>query len=404
MQGVIFGLDVGSTQICALVGEVQDGLLRIVGYGTEPAQGIRKGMVVDVAQASVAIARAVSKAEQTSGYDLNRVILGVTGEHVQSMNNSGAVAISNRQTGVTGDDIARALDAARAIPIPHNQQILHLLPRSYTIDSQNSVKSPLGMHGFRLEVEAHIITAASPAVQNLVKCADTIGLQVEELVLHSLASAEAVLTPAEKEMGVLVIDIGGGTTDIALYSGGSAWFTKTIPVGGSHIANDIAIGLRIPFELAEEIKLKYGDCRPEQISPTLVFNVEQFNEEKIPVGRQDLAYVIEARVEEIFNLVSEAIKQSGYNGLLPAGVVLCGGGAHLKGISEVAHRVLGVNVRIASPRNLMGLVDSLQGPEYASSVGLLRWAISEHNVYRPDERQSEWSKKITSFLRALLPG
>lgn len=405
MQGIVFGLDVGSTKICAIVGEVSGNSLQIIGLGIEPAKGIRKGMVVDVMEASVAISKAITQAEQTSGYDLSRVILSVAGEHISSTNNSGAVAISGKgREGVTGDDIARALDAAQAIPVPHNRQILHLLPRTYTIDNQDNVRSPLGMHGFRLEVEAHIVTAATPAIQNLSKCADTVGLSVEEYVLNSLAAAEAVLTPAEKDMGVLVADIGGGTTDIALYSNGAAWHTRTLPIGGSHIANDIAIGLRVPFDIAEEIKLKYGDCRPETISPTAEFSVEQFNDEKIHVRRQDLAYVIEARAEEIFQLILDTVKSSEYNGLLPAGIVLTGGGAQLKGITDVATKVLGIPARVATPRNLQGLVDSLNSPAYATSVGLLRWAMSEHNVYRPGERQAEWGKKITSFLRALLPG
>lgn len=405
MQGIVFGLDIGSTKICALVGEVSGSTLQIIGLGVAPAKGIRKGMVIDVMEASVAISKALEQAEQTSGYDLSRVYLSVAGEHIASQNNSGAVAISNKsKDGVTGDDVARALDAAQAVPIPHNRQILHLLPRSYMIDNQTNVRSPLGMHGFRLEVEAHIVTAATPAIQNLTKCADTVGLQVEEFVLNSLAAAEAVLTPAEKDMGVLVADIGGGTTDIALYSGGAAWHTKTLPIGGSHIANDIAIGLRVPFEVAEEIKLQYGDCRPASIPATAEFSVEQFSDEKIHVRRQDLAYVIEARVEEIFHLILEEIKISGYEGLLPAGIVLTGGGAQLKGIADVAHSVLGISARVATPRNLQGLVDSLNSPAYATSVGLLQWAMSEHNVYRPGEKPAEWGRRLSGFLRALLPG
>ena len=404
MQGIVFGLEIGSTKICALVGEVRNGDLRIIGVGQAPSRGVSKGMIVDVMQASVAISQAVEQAEQTSGYDLNRVVLSVAGEHVHSLNNSGVVAIANKNEGVTGEDIARALETAQAIPLPHNRQILHLLPRAYAIDNQEKVSSPLGMHGFRLEVEAHIVTAATPAIQNLTKCIKMVDLEVEELVLNSLASGEAVLTRAEKEMGVMVADLGGGTTDIALYSEGAAWYTKTLPIGGSHITNDIAIGLRVPFEMAEDIKLKYGDCRPAQINSTAVFSVEQFSDEKIQVGRQDLAYVIEARAEEMFNLIMDAVKESGYTGLLPAGIVLTGGGAQLKGIVQVANKVMGVPVRVAAPRNLEGLVDAINSPAYATNIGLLRWALSEHNVYRPSERRSEWGNRLTGFLRSLLPG
>lgn len=404
MQGIVFGLEIGSTKICALVGEVRHNDVRIIGVGQAPSRGVSKGMIVDVMQASVAISQAVEQAEQTSGYELNRVVLSVAGEHVHSLNNSGAVAIANKNEGVTGEDIARALETAQAIPLPHNRQILHLLPRTYAIDDQDEVSSPLGMHGFRLEVEAHIVTAATPAIQNLTKCIKMVDLEVEELVLNSLASGEAVLTQAEKEMGVLVADLGGGTTDIALYSEGTAWYTKTLPIGGTHITNDIAIGLRVPFDIAEEIKLKYGDCRPKQINPTATFGVEQFSDEKIQVGRQDLAYVIEARAEEMFNLIMDAVKESGYEGLLPAGVVLTGGGAQLKGIVQVASKVMGLPVRVAAPRNLEGLVDAINSPAHATSVGLLYWALSEHNVYRPSERRGEWGNRLTKLLRSLFPG
>ncbi|MDA0244914.1 MAG: cell division protein FtsA [Chloroflexi bacterium] len=406
MQGIVFALDIGSSKICALVGEVRNRDLQIIGYGVAPARGVSKGMIVDVMEAAVCISKAIAQAEQSSGYQLARVFMNVSGEHIQSQNNSGIAAISSgkQNLGVTGEDIARALDTAQAIAIPHNRQILHLLPRSYTIDGQTNVRSPLGMHGFRLEVEAHIITAATPALQNLTKCAQTVGIQVEEMVLNSLASAEAVLAQAEKDMGVLLVDIGAGTTDVALYNQGAATFTRTLPIGSSHISNDIAIGLRVPFDVAEEIKLKYGDCRPEQINPTATFSVEQFNDEKIQVGRQDLAFVIEARVEEIFQFVLQAVQDSGYTGLLPAGIVLTGGGAQLKGMPDVANKVLGIPGRVAAPRNLNGLVENINSPTFATSVGLLRWAISEHNVYKPGERPAEWGRRLTNFFRALLPG
>ncbi len=403
MEGVVLGLDIGTTKISAIVGEVAGGDLQIVGLGLEPAQGMRKGMIVNVGETAYAIARAVEKAEHTSGYKLSRAIIGVSGEHIHSMNNGGAVAVSNKSEGVTADDIARALDAAQAIPVPHNRQILHLLARSYKVDNQEDVRNPIGMHGFRLETEAHIITAASPAIANLTKCADEVGLQVEEFVLNSLAAAEAVLTPAEKDMGVIVADIGGGTTDIALFADGAAWHTKTLPIGGFHITNDIAIGLRVPFEVGEEIKHKYGDCRPEQIPASTTFTVEPFSGDKIHVGHRDLAQVVEARVEEIFQLVLEAIKESGFSGLLPAGIVLTGGGAQLRGITEVAQKVLGISARVAAPRNLKGLVDNLNSPAYAASIGLIRWAMTEHNVYRPNERRSELRRKLTDIFRALLP-
>lgn len=405
MADIIFALDIGTTKICALVGEVREKQLQIIGLGVQPSRGMRKGMVIDVSEASVAIARAVEMAEQTSGYHLSEAFVSMAGEHISSTNNRGAVAIGRGDAGVTPQDIERALDAAQAIPIPHNRQMVHLIPRSYTIDDQSDVHSPVGMHGFRLEVEAHIVTAAAAALSNLSACTNNVGIRVNEYVLNAIASAEAVLEPTEREMGVIVADIGGGTTDLALYMQGSVWHTHVIPVGGYHITNDIAIGLRAPYEVAERVKIQYGDCRPQEIDPDYVFTVEPFGGEKIQVGRQDLAYVIEARVEEIFQLVLQEVKRSGYDGLLPAGIVLTGGTAQLRGITQVAERILGVPSRMALPKNLTGLVDALQSPAYATGVGLLRWAMSGQQIYRPrPPQQGAWGRRMSDILKALLPG
>ena len=405
MEEIIFALDVGTTKVCALVGEVRQGQLQIIGLGITPARGMRKGMVIDVAEASVALAQAVEEAEQTSGYDLSQALVSMAGEHVSSINNKGVVAIGHNENGVTVEDIERALAAAQVIAVPYNRQIVHLIPRGFTIDDQDGVYSPLGMHGFRLEVEAHLITGSRPALLNLTRCADNVGIRAEEFVLNALASAEAVLEPTEREMGVIVADIGGGTTDLALYMQGKVWHTKVFPIGGYHITNDIAIGLRAPYDVAEKVKIQFGDCRPDQIDPNFVFTVEPFGGEKIQVGRQDLAHVIEARVEEIFQLVLQEITHSGYDGLLPAGIVLTGGSAQLRGITDIAERVLNVPARVARPKNLVGLVDALHSPAYATSVGLLRWAISDDHTYRPRPAiQRQWGRRVGTILRALLPG
>lgn len=404
MEGVIFAIDIGTTKVCALVGELRHGEVQIIGLGQVPAKGMRKGMIVDVAQATVAISEAVEQAERTSGYDLSRAFISMAGEHISSTNSRGAVAIGRNGDGVTHEDIERALDAAQAISLPHNREIVHLVPRAYTLDDQDEVRSPIGLHGYRLEVEAHIVTAATPALMNLSRTTDNVGIEVEEFVLNSLASGEAVLEPTEKEMGVIVADIGGGTTDIALYLQGTVWHTRVLPVGGFHVTNDIAIGLRVPYEVAEEVKIRYGDCRPDQIDPEVVFTVEPFGGEKIQVGRQDLAHVIEARIEEIFHMILQDIKRSGYEGLLPAGVVLTGGASQLRGIAKVAQRVLGVPARVAKPKDLVGLVDSLHSPAFATSVGLLNWAVSGQNMYRPRPRHGEFGRKLTRFFKELLPG
>jgi len=402
MEGILFGLDIGTTKVCAVVGEIRAGQLRIIGYGVESSRGMRKGMIVDVGEASIAIARAVEKAEETSGYALSRALVSMAGEHIGSTNSNGAVAISRNGTGVTTEDIERALEAAQAVPVAHNREIVHLVPRHFRVD-ETVVQQPVGMHGYRLEVEAHIVTGASTALRNLGTCADNVGIEAEEFVLNALASGEAVLEPNEREMDVIVADIGGGTTDLALYRRGSVFHTKVLPVGGYHVTNDIAIGLRVPFEVAERVKLQYGDCRPKEIDSESVFTVSPFSGERILVGRQDLATVIEARIEEICQMILQEVELSGYDGLLPAGIVLTGGGAQLRGICDVAQRVLNVPARVGAPRSLVGLVDALRSPAYATSVGLLRWAISGSNAYRPRARQGEWGKRLGGFFRALLP-
>lgn len=404
MANIIFGLDIGTTKICAIVGEVRDGQLQIIGMGITPSRGMRKGMVIDVAEASLALAAAIEQAEQTSGYDLSQAIVSMAGEHVSSTNNTGIVAVSRNNQGVSASDIERALDVAQAIPLPQNRQIVHIIPRGYKLDDQEGVRSPIGMHGFRLEVEAHIVTAAQPALLNLAQCTKNVGIEPTEFVLNALASGEAVLEPNEKDMGVIVADIGGGTTDLALYVQGKAWHTRILPIGGHHITNDIAIGLRAPYDVAEQVKVQYGDCRPQKIDSENIFTVEPFGGEKIQVGRQDLAYVIEARVEEIFQLILQDLKRCEYDGLLPAGIVLTGGCAQLRGITEVAERVLNVPARVAQPKNLLGMVDQLHSPAYATSIGLLRWALSDNQIYQPRGIQREWGKRMGSLLKALLPG
>ena len=404
MANIIFGLDIGTTKVCALVGEVREGRLQIIGLGMAPSRGMRKGMVIDVSEASLALAQAVEQAEQTSGYDLSQAIVSMAGEHISSTNNKGIVAIGRNDNGVAVSDIERALDVAQAIPVPPNRQIVHLIPRSYTIDEHDGVRNPIGMHGFRLEVETHIVTAARPALQNLTRCASNVGINSSEFVLNALASGEAVLDPNEREMGVIVADIGGGTTDLALYMQGKVWHTHVIPIGGYHISNDIAIGLRAPYEVAEQVKIQYGDCRPDKIDPSTVFTVEPFGGEKIQVRRQDLAHVIEARVEEIFQHILEDVQRSGYDGLLPAGIVLTGGSAQLRGITEVAERILNVPARVAQPQNLVGMVDRLHSPSFSTSVGLLHWAMSDNQIYQPRAHNREWGRKMGSILKALLPG
>ena len=405
MEGILFGLDIGTTKVCAIVGEVRDGQLQIIGLGIEESRGMRKGMVVDVNDASVAIARAVEKAEQSSGYELTQALVSMAGEHLQSSNSAGIVTISRSTNGVTKADIDKALEAAQTVAVPAGRETVHVVPRRYQIDDHEGIISPIGMFGNRMEVEAHIITASAAALKSLERVSRNVGIKTEEFVLNVLASAESVLDPAEREMGVIVADIGGGTTDIALFTEGSVWHTDVISLGGFHFSNDIAIGLRVPYDIADEIKVKYGNCRPDDLDPEHTFKVKPFSGEQIEVGYRDLAEVIEARAEELFDMVLDSVKRSGYEGLLPAGIVLTGGSAQLRNLTHVAEKVMGVPARVAKPRNLVGLVDRLQSPAYSTAVGLMRWALSDYGSFVPNrEDGSQRGGRLKEFFGRLLPG
>ena len=396
---IIFALDIGTTKVCALVGEVRDGQLQIIGLGIEPSRGMKKGMVVDVSEARAAIEKAIEQAEQSSGYELDKAFISMAGAHLESENSNGKVAISRNGDGVTSEDIKRALDRAIEMSIPPNRTVVHSVPRAFEIDEHKEIVSPIGMFGNHLSVEAHIVTASHSALRNLERCTTDLGLRNEGFVLNTLASAEAVLEPTEREMGVIVADIGGGTCDIAIYSEGHVWHTDVIPIGGFHFTNDIAIGLRVPYDIAEQVKLQYGNCLPSDIDPENVFKVKPFSGEQIEVGLQDLAEVVEARAEELFDMVLESIRASGYEGLTPAGMVLTGGTAQLRNIAAVSERILGVPTRVARPRNLVGLVDKLASPKFSTSVGLLRWAMTGSHMYKPEK--SNPGKELGSRLKSL---
>ena len=404
MERTIVGIDVGTTKICTLVGEVDEArVLRVVGVGVAPARGIRKGVVVNVGEATDAIATSIEKAERISGYAIENAYVGLAGAHISAINSRGVVAINRGERGIQPADIERALDAARAVAVPHNREILHVIPRAYTVDDDDGVRDPLGMQAYRLEVESHIITGATASIHNLVKCVQTTGVGIDALVLEPLASGEGVLTDVEREMGVVLADIGGGTTDIAIFIEGSIWHTVVLPTGGEHITNDIGVGLRTPFTTAEELKIKQGHARPESINPNETIDVAMFGEgERQRVSRQFLSKIIEARVEEIFDLILQEIKRSGYDGLLPAGVVLCGGTADLAGIRDLARDVLNLPVRIGAPQDLRGLVDILGSPAYATSVGLLQWGI-QHDAPVTRRVQRNGHFKLPGFIKAFLP-
>jgi cell division protein FtsA len=376
MGELVVGIDIGTTKVCTIVGEVRETDIYVLGAGIEPSQGMRKGMVTDVTALSAAISSSVHKAEKSSGYEIGRAFVSVAGGHIESINSTGAVGIASNSRGVQLNDLERAMDAARAVTLPHGREILHVIPRNYSLDGQTGLRSPLGMLGFRLEVEAHIITAATASIQNLEKCVENAGVFVDRFILNPLASGDIVLTPDERDAGVMLVDIGGGTTDIAMFIDGSVWHTAVIAVGGQHVTNDIGHGLHLPQELAEAVKLKHGHADPKAISPLEAFPIQPFGEE-LPskVQRSDLVHIINARVAEIFELILKEAKRSGYDGLLKAGIVLTGGSSLLPGIKTVAADILKMPVRVAQPENVTGMGDVLKNPAYSTSVGLLKLGL-----------------------------
>jgi len=408
---IYVGLDLGTTKTCALVGQIdEEGRPRIIGMGICPSEGMRKGGVVSLEGVARTVKSAKDKAERTSGFEITSALVSISGGQVASQNSKGMTAVSGRTIDL--DDIGRAVEAARSLPVPHSREIVHVLPRGYVVDGQDGIKSPLGMHGFRLEVEAHIVTASTTALRNVEKSIESAGVAVDGWVLGSLAAAEVVLTDTEREMGVVVCDIGGGTTDLAIFIEGTVWHTAVIPVGGDHLTNDIAQGLHLPQETAEAVKGRHGHALQAALDPSQSFAVKPFGQDQpAQIRRVDLAAIIQPRVEELFGLVRQEIKRSGYDGLLPAGAVLTGGTSLMTGLREVASNVLRLPVRLSQPDDLRGLADQLHSPAFSASIGLLRWAQSLEREAVPDGRTyglSGWPRlswgRAAEFFRRLLPG
>ena len=407
-EPIIVGIDIGTSKICTLVARVEEGSnLRILGVGIEPSQGLRKGVVVDLNAAALAVSRSVEKAERTSGFEINAALVSLAGSHVSSINSRGVVGITGGIVDL--EDVDRALDAAQAVAIPHNREIIHVIQRGFIIDGQDGIRTPIGMHGYRLEVEAHIITASTSTVENLRQCVGASGIEVSQFVLNPLASGEIVLSETERQMGAAVVDIGGGTTDMAIYIDGDVWHTMVLPIGGNHVTSDIAHGLRLPISQAEETKLKFGHALRSGVNPEEQFTVRSFGGDgPTRINRIELANIIEARMEEIFYLVLQEIRHSGYDGLLPAGVIITGGSSQLPGSRQLASQVLGLPTRIAKPQNLIGLTDQLDSPAYATSVGLLEWALLMSDTDQYIERHApkhtkNWTEQLKELLKRLLP-
>ena len=373
-EPIVVGIDIGTTKICTLVARLEgEADMRILGVGIEPALGIKKGNVVDINAATQSISRSIEKAQRTSGLEIQSALVSLAGSHVAAMNSRGVVGISGGV--ITQSDVDRSLESAMAVAMPHNREIIHVIQRGFTVDGQDGILSPVNFSGYRLEVETHIINAASATVENIRQCVNACNVDVLQFVLNPLASGEVVLNKSERDIGVCICDIGGGTSDLAIYINGDVWHTNVLPVGGNHITQDIAIGLRISAEQAEQVKKQYGHAITSEVGDGEFFTLKTFGEE-LPqqISRRELVNIIEARVEEIFQLLHQEIRRSGYDNLLPAGMILTGGTSLLPGIRQVAANTLNMPVRIARPENLLGLSDQLQSPAYSTSVGLLKWS------------------------------
>jgi cell division protein FtsA len=396
---IIVGLDIGTTKIAAIVGELKDdGQIDIIGVGTAPSRGLRKGVVVNIDATTQAIERAIEEAEHMAGCEISTVYAGIAGGHIRGFNSHGTVAVKDKE--VRDGDLARVIESAKAVAIPLDREIIHVLPQQYIVDEQDGIREPLGMSGVRLEAKVHIVTAAVTSAQNIVKCANRCGLQVADIVLEPLASAEAVLHDDERELGVALIDIGGGTTDIALFVEGAIVHTSVLPLGGNHLTNDIAVGLRAPLDAAEKIKQRYGCALASMLSPDDTIEVPSVGGRPPRiVPREDLVNVIMPRMEEIFDHVRKEILRSGFEDMLASGVVLTGGTTILEGISELAEEVLGLPARRGAAKNLGGLVDVVKSPSYATGVGLVLHGARKARLGQGPRARAEAERGMFSRVR-----
>ncbi len=376
---LIVGLDIGTTKICAVVGELSDdGIIEIVGIGTCPSTGLRKGVVVNIEQTVQSVRKALDEAELMAGCEIHAVYVGIAGSHINSINSHGVIAVKGGE--VTPRDIERALDAARAVAIPADREVIHILPQEYIIDDQRGIADPLGMAGVRLEVKVHIVTGAVSSAQNIVRSCHRSNLEVADIALESLASAQAVLTEEEREIGVALVDLGGGTTDIAIFANDAIKHTAVLALGGQNLTNDIAFGLRTPMLAAEKIKVKYGCALTDMVRHNEVIEVPSVGGRQARrLSRQVLSEICEPRMEEILYLVDQTLIRSGYKDMIGAGVVLTGGTALIEGCQELGEQIFGLPTRIGYPRQVGGLKEVVNSPKFATAVGLLRYGAEKEN-------------------------
>jgi cell division protein FtsA len=378
------GIDIGTTKVTVIIGEARaDGGLRLTGLGSSLCKGMKKGVLVNMESACEAVRAAAQEAETMAGAEIGSAFVSVAGGHIRSFNSRGSVQVSGRDSEVTDDDIRRVLEAARAVSIPQDREIFHVLPQDYALDGQRGIKHPLGMAGTRLSASVHVVTGAVTTIQNIVTCINRAGIEVADIVLGQIASAESVLQADERELGVLLVDIGGGTTDVAVFEKDAIWHTSVLPAGGDNFTNDIALGLKTPIPEAERIKLQFGCASVEMVDADDVLEVPSVGGRRGRVlSRRMLCEILEPRAEEIFTLVAEDVKHSGYDQILRAGAVLTGGGSLLEGLITVAEKALGMPVRRGVPERLEGLAEVSASPACATAAGLLAWGTRAGNARR----------------------
>jgi len=407
-EKVVVGLDVGTTKVVALVGNIIDGAIEVIGLGKAESHGLEKGVVVDIGRTITSIRKAVEEAENMADVKISSVYVGIAGKHITSINNSGTVSINRPDRIIAEDDIRRVVETAQAIQIPPASEMIHVIPRQYIVDGQDGITDPVGMTGTRLEVDVHIVTGAVTAVHNLVRCVQDLGVGIEQIVLEPIASSLAVLSSAEKELGVILLDIGGGTTDISVFRGGDIWFSKVIPIAGEHITNDITVGLQTPIEEAELIKKQSGTAMVDSVGEDDQIEVATIGgDKKRSVSKKRLAKIIEPRVEELLDLAMQEVEDAGYRDLVPAGLVLTGGTSLLDGIAEFAQQRYGVSVRRGRiPQGIHGLRDIVESPIYATSIGLLRYAVEtkDFKKKRYDRRKGSLISKLFSWFNRFFRG
>jgi cell division protein FtsA len=407
-QTVLVSIDVGTTKVCVLIGEVsRTGGIDVIGIGLAPSDGLRKGVVIDIDRTVQSVASAVEAAERLSGFKVRSAFVGISGNHISSQNSRGMVAVSGHRRDVAREDTLRAIEAARAVSIPNTREILHVIPRGYVVDGQEGVRDPIGMTAVRLEVETHIVTASQSGVQNLTKCVQRAGVEIDELVLAPLATAEAVLTDEDRELGVALLDIGGDTTDLAVFHDGSIAHAATIPMGGKSITSDLGIVLRVTPEVAEGLKLRQGNALPGDVDPDEVVQITSIGEELAHgVTRRTVSQIIEARLKDIFEAVQQEVAAAGATNRLQAGLVLTGGGSMLNGINRAARDQLGMSARVVGPQNLGGLTDQVSTPPYAAASGLLLWGAKNWTLDDDHAGQRSLdglSGRIGKLFKGLMP-